>query len=416
MGTAIANYAYQVAQSGNRTNATEQLFASSLNSHPSTINRIYTYDAIYRLTGETINGTPSTGSASYNYDPVGNRLSRGITGLPLVTQSFTFDLNDRLNTDTYDANGNTLVGAGFGQSQSDDYDFENRLVTRHTPGRTVHLTYDGDGNRVSKTVVTATNSITTFFVVDELNPSGYAQVLEEHTSLNSQPATINCAYTYGSTLISQDRFNGSSWVASFYGYDGHNNVRYLTDASANVTDTYDYDAFGNLIARTGSTVNKYQFTGEQYDAELGLYYLRARYHNPDTGRFWSQDSFEGDGTDPSSLHKYTYCENNPVNAYDPSGHSADLAETGAEEALDAEEGAVVSQIFKNVVFEYKRALTGAAIGGFVGFHLGFIDAAVTHGIRDPDEILRAHDTIRNCRGNYLDRHTVLWVCLAGAIG
>jgi hypothetical protein len=117
-------------------------------------------------------------------------------------------------------------------------------------------------------------------VVDELNPSGYAQVLEEHVSLNSQPPSLGCCYTYGHALISEDRFNGSQWVPSFYGYDGHNSVRYLTDANANVTDTYDYDAFANLIAQSSNsglaTPNSYLFTGEQYDAGLGLYYLRAR--------------------------------------------------------------------------------------------------------------------------------------------
>jgi hypothetical protein len=51
-----------------------------------------------------------------------------------------------------------------------------------------------------------------------------------------------------------------------------------------------------------------------------LYYLRARYHNPDTGRFWSTDNYEGDNSDPASLHKYTYSQNNPVNGCDPSGH------------------------------------------------------------------------------------------------
>ncbi len=81
----------------------------------------------------------------------------------------------------------------------------------------------------------------------------------------------------------------------------------------------DYDAFGNLIARTGSTPNSYLFTSEQFDSDLGLCYLRARYHNPDTGRFWTQDLFAGFGEDPTSLHKYTYCGNNPVNAFDPSG-------------------------------------------------------------------------------------------------
>ncbi len=320
VGTTIANYAYRVAAAGNRTNAVEQLFSSVLNAQARTINRIYTYDAVYHLTGESINGTPGAGAASYNYDPVGNRLSRGITSLPLSSQSFTFDANDRLNTDTYDANGNTLIGTGFGQSMADEYDFENRLITRHTSSCTVHITYDGDGNRVSKTLTTATNNVTTFYVVDERSPSGSAQVLEEHVSVNSQPSTINCAYIYGHNLISQNRFNGSQWAPSFYGYDGHDDIRYLTDVDGNVTDTYDYDAFGNLIARTGNTANNYLFTGEQFDADLGLYYLRARYHNVDTGRFWNMDTFEGTKNDPLSLHKYLYANCNPVNAADPSGN------------------------------------------------------------------------------------------------
>ena len=70
------------------------------------------------------------------------------------------------------------------------FDFENRLVTPHSTlnsqPSTINIAYDGDGNRVSKTISTATNSITTYYVVDDLNPSGYAQVLEEHVSLNHQ--------------------------------------------------------------------------------------------------------------------------------------------------------------------------------------------------------------------------------------
>ncbi len=318
--TPLATYGYTVGASGNRLTAVEALHASALNAHPSTINRVYTYDNLYRLTGEslTFNSQPST--LDYAYDPVGNRLSRTVAGAPLQPQSFGFDANDRLNSDSYDANGNTLFGQGFGQSQADRYDSENRLVQRVATASTLSYTYDGDGNRVSKTVTTATNTVTTYYVVDDLNPTGYSQVLEEHVSFNLQPATLNLVYTYGHTLISQDRLEGTNWRTSFYGVDGHNNVRYLTDIDGRVTDTYDYDAYGNLISRTGTTPNNYLFSGEQFDPDLGLYYLRARYHNPDTGRFWTQDSYEGSGSDPSSLHKYTYCANNPVNAWDPSGN------------------------------------------------------------------------------------------------
>jgi hypothetical protein len=54
----------------------------------------------------------------------------------------------------------------------------------------------------------------------------------------------------------------------------------LTNAAGAVTDTYEYDAFGNKINSTGTTPNNYLYRSEQYDPDLGLYYLRARYYNP----------------------------------------------------------------------------------------------------------------------------------------
>ncbi|MBA2705871.1 MAG: RHS repeat-associated core domain-containing protein, partial [Blastocatellia bacterium] len=81
-----------------------------------------------------------------------------------------------------------------------------------------------------------------------------------------------------------------------------------------------YDAFGNLISRTGTTSNDYLYSGEQFDANLGFYYLRARYMNPTAGRFLSFDAVEGQGNDPISLHKYLYANADPDNRIDPSGN------------------------------------------------------------------------------------------------
>jgi RHS repeat-associated protein len=87
-----------------------------------------------------------------------------------------------------------------------------------------------------------------------------------------------------------------------------------------VTDTWDYDAFGNVVSRTGSTENAYLYRGEQFDADLEMYSLRARFYNQATGRFWNQDSYEGNASDPMSLHKYLYTNANPVMNSDPSGN------------------------------------------------------------------------------------------------
>jgi RHS repeat-associated protein len=88
-----------------------------------------------------------------------------------------------------------------------------------------------------------------------------------------------------------------------------------------VTDTYDYDAFGNKINSTGTTPNSYLYRGEQYDSDLGLYYLRARYYNPLTGRFMSRDPEDGNRLNPTTLHKYLYAGGDPVNRLDPTGRA-----------------------------------------------------------------------------------------------
>jgi RHS repeat-associated protein len=174
----------------------------------------------------------------------------------------------------------------------------------------VSFVYDGDGNRVGKTV----NGVTTRYLVDTNNPTGYAQVVDELTGNQ-----VTRTYTYGHDLISENQVINNQWTASFYGYDGHGSTRYLTDSTGTITDTYTYDAFGNLSSQTGTTPNDYLYSGEQYDSNLGFYYLRARYLNPQSDRFISMDSFEGYDEDTLTLHKYLYANANPANTIDPSG-------------------------------------------------------------------------------------------------
>jgi RHS repeat-associated protein len=178
-------------------------------------------------------------------------------------------------------------------------------------GTTVSVVYDAFGNRVAKTV----NGVTTKYLVeDDVNPTGYPQVLDELTG-----STVTRTYTYGLQRISQDQLVSGVWTPSFYGYDGGGNVRQLTNSAGAVTDTYEYDAFGNDVYHTGTTPNNYLYRGEQYDSDLGLYYLRARYYNPATGRFLSRDPEDGKAIDPKTLHKYLYAGGDPVNSVDPTG-------------------------------------------------------------------------------------------------
>src|ERR1700722_1876628 len=252
--------------------------------------------------------TDNNGVGSYTYDAVGNRKTLNTTIPPAGGNSYTYDADDRLGSDQYDADGNTINSLGTANS----YDFENHMIAHGA----VTVVYDGDGNRVSETV----GGVTTSYLVDTANPTGYAQVVDE-----VQSGTVTRTYAYGLERISENQKISSAWTPSFYGYDGHGSVRQLTNTVGAVTDIYDHDAFGNLVSSTGTTPNVYLFAGEAYDSALGLYYNRARYLNTTTGRFWSMDTYKGDKWRPTTLHRYSYAWNNPPNVVDPSGLDGDIA-------------------------------------------------------------------------------------------
>jgi len=328
-GGAVASYDYALGAAGNRQSVTES------NGR----RRDYQYDDLYRLTRESISGSPGgqNGVVDYAYDQVGNRETR-ISTLPSVeAQSFTYSDNDLLDTDTYDANGNTTISEDLtdssGGTASDVYSYRNRLIRRaKADGSVIDLRYDADANRVGKALRASDLSLqsSTSYLVDLNTHTGFAQVVEKYVD-----GSLEAAYTFGHDLISQDRLQpdplspGSEiFTLSFYLYDGHGTVRQLSDELGAVTDSYEYDAFGILLSVNGQTRNSYLYTGEQFDEDLGMYFLRARYLNTQTGRFHNMDTFEGRSGEPLTLHKHLYAHGNPVMNVDPSGHFS-LAELQA---------------------------------------------------------------------------------------
>jgi RHS repeat-associated protein len=312
-GTPISSYIYTLGAAGNRLSVAE------LSGRTVT----YGYDDLYRLTSENVAGDPKSnnGAVIYTFDSVGNRLQR-TSMLPgvVATGLLNYDANDRTSTDPYDPNGN-LLSSGAG---SNVYDFENRLVKAGG----VKIVYDGDGNRTQETVA----GITTGYLVADSNLTGYAQVLDE-----LQGGAVSRTYSYGLELINQKLTTAGQGI-SFYGFDGHGSVRFLTSSTGAVTDTYDYDAFGNLLAQTGTTPNNYLFAGEQFDPALGVYYNRARYYDHRIGRFWTMDTKRELPRDPATIHRYLYTRANPINRRDPRGLEdiEELSVTqGIGEELDA---------------------------------------------------------------------------------
>ena len=307
-GDIVVQYIYTLGAAGERKSVTE-------------LDRTveYSYDSLYRLTSETITEGEKVTVYTYAYDNVSNRILKTENG---AETAYVYNALNQLVSDSetsyeYDLNGNLIRVIGSAQSALYEYNSENKLIKATVQNGVLVTeeiyTYDYSGNRTSKT--THRSDGVTEYVKYLNDNSSLTNVLAEIDSEGS----VQAYYTIGADLISQER-DGN---VSVYLYDGHGSVVGLANENGKVTDTYAYDAFGNLLKSTGSTKNCYRYCGEQFDETTGLYYLRARYMDTSTGRFISQDTYQGTINDPVSLHKYLYANANPVMYSDPSGYSVE---------------------------------------------------------------------------------------------
>jgi RHS repeat-associated protein len=149
--------------------------------------------------------------------------------------------------------------------------------------------------------------------------TGYSQVLEELDAVNN---TLVKSYTLGDDVLSQSAVVSGQSAVSYLLYDGHGSTRLLTSASSAVSARYNYDAYGkNLFSAnvTNPSATDMLYSGEQFDTNLQMQYLRARYYDQNNGTFNRFDPFNGNMGDPQSLHKYAYCHGDPIGGIDPSG-------------------------------------------------------------------------------------------------
>jgi RHS repeat-associated protein len=370
-GTVLSRYSYTFDAAGNRT-AVEELGDRKV---------VFAYDELHRLTQEIITD-PVNGDRAlhFTYDKVGNRLSKTETiAGQSITTTYTYDGGDRLLTETtsgvtttytYDNNGNILTVTHPQRQTVYDWNTENRLVgaqiTENGITKQVAYQYDADGIRVASIV----NNQETRYLVDTNRP--YAEVLEEY----SPTGQVQTSYVHGLDLISQTRANDTL----FYLSDAHSGVRQLSDESGQTTDTYTYDAYGNLVQTTGNTQNSYLYRSEQFDSNLEMQYLRARYYDQNSGRFVSTDPFEGWQEQPMSRHTYLYGNNNPVKNSDPTGYFTLTEGQSIALILNIFAGytqAIVGQIWQDIAQSsvnwngymvnatYSIEGTGQAVSGFI---------------------------------------------------
>ena len=170
--------------------------------------------------------------------------------------------------------------------------------------------YGADGLRNKR--LTALESVE--YVLDGM------QVLVEADGLNpSHPATRR--YTYGATALAVTDISGATRTTKALHLDALGSPSVETTQAGAVAAVRQYDAWGQYRNGTApvSTDAKLGYTGHQFDPETGLVYARARYYDPEYGRFLSRDSLEGTLNSAPSLHRFAYARENPLRYVDING-------------------------------------------------------------------------------------------------
>ncbi|MDZ4197926.1 MAG: RHS repeat-associated core domain-containing protein [Kiritimatiellia bacterium] len=313
--------------------------------------RVYGYDSIDRLVSEQqYNATNGlTYSAAYEYDLAGNRTQTVING---ITNIYTLATGDQLsswgvsgeNTLTYDNAGNVTQIALTGKPALNlAWDIQYRLTSASTNGTPVEsYQYDASGRRIATT--SGTNVVRHVYdgmhVIADTDDSGnllrsyvWGPGIDNLLSMTVHPISTN------------------STASTFNALTDHlGTVHAFVDENGDTVEFYKYDAWGNILGvydsngdpltsdlglPTSALGNRFLFQGREYSFSTGLYNFRARWYDPLTGRWLSNDPIGIGG----GLNQYVAFGNNPVMFVDPWGNAPlldtpDNRETAKGNALD----------------------------------------------------------------------------------
>ena len=224
---------------------------------------------------------------------------------------------DEVRQYSYDANGNQtdVKNTKTGQTESYTYDAENRLSkvsVTDKDGKTAVIQqnrYNGDGQRIQKVEGSKT---TNYYYQDG--------VVSYTTDGENSQTSQNLIGTDGNILATQ-RYGSDHTDYLLYHKDIQGSSTSLVKEDGSADATYQYTDFGETTINGDNKVeNEVCYTGGIYDQSTGLYYLNARYYNPEDGRFVTEDTYRGETNEPDTQNLYVYCADNPVNYVDPSGH------------------------------------------------------------------------------------------------
>jgi RHS repeat-associated protein len=162
------------------------------------------------------------------------------------------------------------------------------------------------------------DGVDTFYVYDE---QGRLSAEVKAVNLTSGGQITACLYPVAAYIWGPDRalakLDNVNGMRYYYVYNGHGDVIQVLDTAGNIVNSYEYDVWGNFTNKQETIHNPFTYFCQTYDESTGLYYLRARYYDPATGRFTQEDPIK-DG-----YNWYVYGNSNPVMFIDPTGYYAD---------------------------------------------------------------------------------------------
>ena len=224
----------------------------------------YSVNGLNQITDETSGGS----TLNISYDKNGNLTYDGVT-------TFGYDLFNRLTS--------TSGGTSF------DYDATGRLYSITSSSPNTYFLYDGQA------------------LIGEYTVDGTGNVSLQHRYIHGLDVDTPIVWYEGSAVSNSTR--------QYLVRDELGSVVLVTDNLGDAVHHNVYDEFGVPGTPGTSNVGRFQYTGQTWLAEAGLYYYKARVYNPYLGRFHQTDPIGyGDG-----LNMYAYARNSPTSAKDPLG-------------------------------------------------------------------------------------------------
>lgn len=342
--TVLEAYTYSYDKNNNIIKKTEKNSTAKEEKDHTDQTTEYTYNALGRLTKSVVTDhkkNEEKTTTTYSYDSAGNRTKKvkgeeetayTYNGLNQLLKAKTTK-GDTLKNDIfyeYDVNGNQIkeTDKETGDSVENTYDVENRLstatVTKKKSGtsgnETVSLTqenlYNGEGQRIQKKEA---GEVTNYFYEDGM--VSYTTGADTGEKLIQNLSGLEDNVIYAEQKVTRTDGTASVYQDFLYTKDIQGSTSSILNKDTKGELSYEYDDFGETSIHGSSALkNEICYTGGIYDESTRLYYLNARYYDPENGRFLSEDTYRGEVNDPDTLHLYAYCKNNPINYVDPSGH------------------------------------------------------------------------------------------------